>query len=86
MSVAAWFGLGIILGGVVGWLSGMRGRELVGGVVVGLLGGLIGGFLASAVLGLDVVELEQSSVLAAAVGAVVLVLFLRAIPPTDVFE
>ena len=86
MSVIAWFVLGLVLGGVVGWLAGGRGRDLVGCVVVGVLGGLLGGFLASALLGLNVAELDGTSVGVAAVGALMLVLILRALPPTDVFE
>ena len=86
MSVIAWLVLGLVLGAVVGWLSGARARELAGCVVVGVLGGLIGGFLASALLGLAVSELEPTGLVVAAVAAMALVLFLRAIPPTDVFE
>jgi uncharacterized membrane protein YeaQ/YmgE (transglycosylase-associated protein family) len=86
MSVVGWLVLGFGVGAVIGWVGGGRGRDLVACITVGVLGGLIGGFLASALLGLSVTELEPASIGTAGLGAVVLVLFLRAIPATDVFE
>jgi uncharacterized membrane protein YeaQ/YmgE (transglycosylase-associated protein family) len=86
MSVAAWLVLGFGLGGIVGWFARARGRDLVASIVVGVLGGFLGGFLASALLGLSVTELEPASIGVAVLGALVLALFLRAIPATDVFE
>jgi uncharacterized membrane protein YeaQ/YmgE (transglycosylase-associated protein family) len=76
----------LVGGAVVGWLSGQRDRELLGSAVAGTLGALVGGFLAAVLLGLDISAIDGTSVIAAAFGALVLVLFLRAIPATEVFE
>jgi uncharacterized membrane protein YeaQ/YmgE (transglycosylase-associated protein family) len=86
MSIVAWICLGLIGGAVVGWLSGARKRDLLASVVVGVLGAVIGGFMASVLLGLDISGLDGTSVLVAAFGALVLILFQRAIPATQVFE
>jgi uncharacterized membrane protein YeaQ/YmgE (transglycosylase-associated protein family) len=86
MSVLGWLVLGLGLGAAFGWLSGRRGREWLGYVVVGALGGLLGGFLASALLGLNVADLDWTSLGVAALGAFMLVLILSVLPPTDVFE
>jgi uncharacterized membrane protein YeaQ/YmgE (transglycosylase-associated protein family) len=86
MSVLAWIGLGLIGGLVIGWLMGGRGRELLASVVVGVLGAVIGGFMAAVLLGLDISGIDVTSVLVAAVGALGLILFHKAIPAADVFE
>jgi uncharacterized membrane protein YeaQ/YmgE (transglycosylase-associated protein family) len=86
MSILAWLLLGFAGGLLVGWLTGARGRALAAVTVVTVLGAMIGGFLASLLLGLDVAGLDLNSLVAAAVGATLLFAFLRAIPPTEVFE
>jgi uncharacterized membrane protein YeaQ/YmgE (transglycosylase-associated protein family) len=86
MSIVAWIGLGLVGGAVVGWLSGVRGRDLLASVVAGTLGAVIGGFLASVLLGLDISGVDGTSVIVAALGALALILFQRAIPATEVFE
>lgn len=86
MSIVVWIGLGLVGGAVIGWLSGQRDRVLLGSGVAGTLGALVGGFLAAVLLGLDISIIDSTSVIAAAFGALLLVLFLRAIPATEVFE
>jgi uncharacterized membrane protein YeaQ/YmgE (transglycosylase-associated protein family) len=86
MSIVAWIVLGLVGGAVVGWLSGARRRDLLASVVVGVLGAVIGGFMASVLLGLDITAIDGTTVLVAAFGALVLVLFQRVIPATQVFD
>ena len=86
MSIVAWIVLGLVGGVVVGWLSGARKRDLLASVVVGVLGAIIGGFMASVLLGLDITSIDGTTVLVAALGALVLILFQRVIPATQVFD
>lgn len=86
MSILAWIALGLLGGGVAGWLLKRRGRVLLGYIVVGILGAVLGGFMASVSLGLDIADIDWTSILVAAVGAAMLILILHALPPTDVFE
>ena len=82
MGIVAW----IVVGLIAGWLAGMvmkgGGFGLVGDIIVGILGALIGGFLASTVFGMtDAVSgLNVTSIIVAFIGAVILVLILRALP------
>lgn len=82
MGVLAW----IVVGLIAGWLAGMvvkgGGFGVIGDIVVGILGALLGGFLASVVFGQgDVVNgINLVSILVAFIGAVVLVMIIRAIP------
>ena len=86
MSVLAWLLLGLAGGVLAGWLAGHRGRMLLADAVVGTLGAILGGFLAAALLGLDVVALDLTSLVAAAIGGLILILILHALPPSDVYE
>ena len=86
MSVLAWLLLGMFGGLLAGWLAGQRGRVLLADAVVGTLGAILGGFMAAVLLGLDVVVLDLTSLVAAAIGGLVLILILHALPPTDVYE
>ena len=86
MTVLAWIALGLIGGAIVGWLLGDRGRALLANIVVATLGAILGGFMAAVVLGLDVSDLDLTSLGVAALGAALLIVILRALPPTDVFE
>ena len=81
-----WLAIGLVGGGLVGWLAGVRGRVLLGDVAAGVLGAVIGGFMAAVLLGLDIADLEGTSSLAAAVGAAVLILIVRALPRVDIYE
>ncbi len=86
MSVLAW----VVVGLLAGWLAGqiVRGQShgRSGDVVVGVLGAILGGWLASAVLGLDVTGVNPTSALVAVMGAVALIVILRAIPDAQLFE
>jgi len=86
MSVLAWIALGALGGLVAGWLLHARGRALLSDVTVGLLGAVLGGFLAAVLLGLDVADLDPTSILVAALGAALLILVLHALPNVEVFE
>ena len=86
MSVFAWIALGGIGGLVAGWLLRARGRALLSDLTVGVLGAVVGGFLASVLLGLDVADLDGTSILVAALGAALLILVLHALPSVQVFE
>lgn len=86
MSILAWIALGLIGGALAGWLMGQRRSALLGYAVVGMLGAVIGGFMASVTLGLDIADIDGTSVLVAAIGAAILVMILHALPPTEVFE
>jgi uncharacterized membrane protein YeaQ/YmgE (transglycosylase-associated protein family) len=86
VSIIAWIGLGFVGGAAVGWLRGHRGRLLSGDIVVGVLGAVLGGFMASVTLGLDISQIDWTSVLVAAVGAAMLILILNALPATEIYE
>jgi uncharacterized membrane protein YeaQ/YmgE (transglycosylase-associated protein family) len=82
MGVLAW----IVVGLIAGWLAGMvvkgGGFGVIGDIVVGILGALLGGFLASVVFGQpDAVNgINLVSILVAFIGAVLLVIIIRAVP------
>jgi uncharacterized membrane protein YeaQ/YmgE (transglycosylase-associated protein family) len=86
VSIVAWVVLGLVGGAVAGWLWGGRRRTLLGDAVVGVLGAVLGGFMASVTLGLDITQLDGTSLLVAAVGAAILILILHALPPIEVFD
>lgn len=81
MSILSW----VVVGLIAGWLAGkvMRkgGYGLIGDIVVGVAGGLIGGWLATSVLhiGKAVSGINVESILVAFVGAVILLVLLRAL-------
>jgi len=81
MGVLAW----IVVGLIAGWLAGMvvkgGGFGVIGDIVVGILGALLGGFLASVILHEDLLSgINPVSILVAFIGAVLLVMILRAVP------
>jgi len=86
VSVLAWIALGLVGGAAAGWLMRQRWRALVSDVVVGVLGAVLGGYMAAVLLGLDIADIDMTSVLVAAAGAALLLLILHALPATDVFE
>jgi uncharacterized membrane protein YeaQ/YmgE (transglycosylase-associated protein family) len=86
VSILAWIALGVFGGLVAGWLLRARGRALLSDAVVGVLGAVIGGFMAAVLLGLDVADVDGTSVLVAAMGAALLILVLHSLPANDVFE
>jgi uncharacterized membrane protein YeaQ/YmgE (transglycosylase-associated protein family) len=88
LGIIAWLLVGLIAGWLAGMAMGGRGFGIVGNIVVGVIGALLGGFLASAVFGMgDAVNgFNLGSILIAFLGAVVLLLILRAIPGRQPFE
>jgi uncharacterized membrane protein YeaQ/YmgE (transglycosylase-associated protein family) len=76
----------IVLGLIAGWLAGLimrgRGYGVIGDIIMGILGAVLGGFLASFLFKIPdpVNGINLSSVLVAFIGAVVLILILRALP------
>jgi uncharacterized membrane protein YeaQ/YmgE (transglycosylase-associated protein family) len=86
VSILAWIALGLVGGLACGWLLRSRGRALLGDVAVGVLGAVIGGFLAAVLLGLDIADVDGTSLLVAIIGGGILILILHALPNTDVFE
>ena len=88
MSVVAWIVLGLVGGAAAELIFRSRSaaRGLVPSLVVGVLGAVIGGFLAAVLLGLDITVLDFTTLLVAGLGALSLILVVRAMPTTDVFE
>ena len=77
MSIIAWLVLGAIAGYLAGFLvKGDEGLGVIGHIVLGIVGALVGGFLAGALLGSDPIKgaLDLSSIVAATVGAIIVVL------------
>jgi uncharacterized membrane protein YeaQ/YmgE (transglycosylase-associated protein family) len=86
VSVLAWMALGLVAGVACGWFLRSRGRALLGDAAAGVLGAVIGGFMAAVLLGLDVADLDGTSLLVAAMGAGLVILILHSLPTVDVFE
>ena len=86
MSIVAWIALGLVGGAVAGWLWGLRGRALLSDAVVGVIGAVLGGFIAAVLLGLDIADIDGTSVLVAAVGAGLLILVVNTLPAIDIYE
>ncbi|MFK7803360.1 MAG: GlsB/YeaQ/YmgE family stress response membrane protein [Anaerolineae bacterium] len=72
LNFVAW----IIFGGAAGWIAGQimkgGGFGLIGNVVVGIVGSFIGGFVFSNVLGLGAAGFNLMGLIAAVVGAIIL--------------
>ncbi len=81
MGILSW----IIVGLIAGWLAGLvvkgGGYGVIGDIVLGIIGALIGGFLAANLLGMaDAVNgINITSIVVAAIGAIILVLIVRAV-------
>ncbi|MBI3942840.1 MAG: GlsB/YeaQ/YmgE family stress response membrane protein [Chloroflexi bacterium] len=76
----------LIVGLIAGWLTGQvmkgGGYGVVGDIVVGILGAMLGGFLASTFLGIPdpITGFNITTLVVAFLGAVVLVMIIRALP------
>jgi uncharacterized membrane protein YeaQ/YmgE (transglycosylase-associated protein family) len=82
MSIIAWIVLGAIAGYLAGFLvRGDEGLGVIGHIVLGIVGALVGGFLAGALFGTDPIDgaLDISSIVAATIGAVIVVVAWNAI-------
>ena len=74
----------IIVGGIAGWLAGLvvqgTGLGVIGDIIVGIVGALIGGFIVSLLFGAGGFNgFNIWSLIVAFIGAVVLLLILKAI-------
>lgn len=82
MSILAW----ILVGLIAGWLADMvmrgRGRGVLYSMILGIVGALLGGFLASSVFGMGdpLSGFNVSTLIVAFLGAVILILIVRALP------
>ena len=78
MSIIGW----IILGGLAGWIASAltgSGDGCLMDIVIGIVGAVIGGFVFSLVGGGGVTGLNLGSLCVAVVGAVILILIVRAV-------
>ncbi len=81
LNILAW----IIVGGIAGWLAGLvvqgTGLGIIGDIIVGIVGALIGGFIVSLLLPgtFGFTGFNIGSLIIAFVGAVILLLILKAI-------
>lgn len=73
----------IIVGGIAGWLAGLvvqgTGLGVIGDIIVGIVGALIGGFIVSLLGANGFSGFNIWSLIVAFIGAVVLLLILKAI-------
>lgn len=82
MGILSW----ILVGLVAGWLADMvmkgRSRGLLFSLVLGIVGAIVGGFLASALFGAGdaLTGFNLPTLLVAFLGAVVLIVIVRALP------
>ncbi|MBI4791077.1 MAG: GlsB/YeaQ/YmgE family stress response membrane protein [Chloroflexi bacterium] len=80
MSILAW----IVVGLIAGWLADLVVHAkggLVMNLILGIVGAVVGGFLASAIFGGDFTTgINLTTILVAFVGAIVVVLAVRALP------
>jgi uncharacterized membrane protein YeaQ/YmgE (transglycosylase-associated protein family) len=82
MSILAWIVLGAIAGYLAGFLvRGDEGLGVIGHIVLGIIGALVGGFLAGVLFNVDPIDgaLDLSSIVAATIGAVIVVLAVGAV-------
>lgn len=81
MSIIAW----LVVGALAGWIAGMivkgdEGYGVIGAIIAGILGAILGGFLLGLVTGEDyMAEFSIMTIVAAIVGAVIVVLIWRAV-------
>ena len=82
MSILSW----ILVGLVAGWLADLvmkgRGRGVLFSMLLGIVGALIGGFLATTLFGMGdaLTGFNVTTLIVAFLGAVVLILIVRALP------
>ncbi len=81
MSIIAW----LVVGALAGWIAGMvvkgdEGYGVIGTIIAGILGALLGGFLLGLITGENYMdELSIMTVVAAIVGAIIVVFVWRAV-------
>ena len=81
VGILSWLVVGLIAGWLAGQVMGGSGFGVVGDIIVGIIGAVIGGYLASTLLNMpDAVNgINVTSIIVAAVGAVILLFVLRAL-------
>ena len=83
VGLIAWLGLGFVAGLAAQWVTREKPRDGCGGIIVaivlGIAGAVIGGFIGQSLGWGKVDDFDLRSVLLAFVGAVLLLLVLRAI-------
>jgi uncharacterized membrane protein YeaQ/YmgE (transglycosylase-associated protein family) len=80
MAIISWIVLGALLGVAAALGLRQRGRHVAALISVGTLGAVLGGFLVSIVVGLDVVDVNTTSLWVAAVGGLILIGVLQTVP------
>jgi uncharacterized membrane protein YeaQ/YmgE (transglycosylase-associated protein family) len=79
MEILAW----IIIGGIAGWLAGLvvqgTGLGVLGDIIVGIVGAFIGGLIMALLGGTGFTGFNIWSLIVAFIGAVVLLLIVKAI-------
>jgi uncharacterized membrane protein YeaQ/YmgE (transglycosylase-associated protein family) len=79
MWILAW----IIIGGIAGWLAGLvvqgTGLGVLGDIIVGIVGAFIGGLIVTLFGGTGFTGFNLWSLIVAFIGAVVLLLIVRAV-------
>ncbi|HEY3298914.1 MAG TPA: GlsB/YeaQ/YmgE family stress response membrane protein [Armatimonadota bacterium] len=78
MGILSW----IIFGGIAGWIaSALTGQRegCLGEIAIGIVGALIGGFIFSVLGGVGVTGFNLWSIVVAVLGAVILIVIIRAI-------
>jgi uncharacterized membrane protein YeaQ/YmgE (transglycosylase-associated protein family) len=80
MGILSWIVVGLIAGFLAGQVMKGGGYGVIGDIIVGVLGGLLGGWIATSLLHMDagVNGINLGSILIAFIGAVILILILRA--------
>jgi uncharacterized membrane protein YeaQ/YmgE (transglycosylase-associated protein family) len=82
MSIIAWIVLGAIAGYLAGFLvRGDEGLGVIGHILLGIVGAFVGGLLAGALFGSNPIDgpLDIGSIVAATVGAIIVVLVFGAV-------
>jgi uncharacterized membrane protein YeaQ/YmgE (transglycosylase-associated protein family) len=81
MSILSWIVVGLIAGFLAGQVMRGGGYGVLGDIIVGVVGGLLGGWIATSLLhiGAEVNGINLESIVVAFLGAVVLLILLRAL-------
>lgn len=83
MGLLAWIVVGLIAGYLAGIVMKGRGSGLVNDIILGVIGAVVGGYLASVLLKMpDAVNgINVTSIVVAFIGAMIVIVALRALAP-----
>jgi uncharacterized membrane protein YeaQ/YmgE (transglycosylase-associated protein family) len=84
MSIVVWILVGLIAGWIAGKLVEGHGFGLLGDTVVGIVGAIIGGIIGGALFGWDVTGFNLSTIILSVIGAVILLVIIKALTPRRV--